>query len=461
MLNVYSEINTLDKKCYEKYFLSEDILMEHASLAIHDYICQNFTLKSSILIVCGSGNNGADGLVLARQLFKKFNVSLYIASKIKKTMPLLQKQRTLSLGLEELSSIKQITKTNIVVDCLFGTGLNRVLDEHSQNLIKHMNSINAYKISCDIPSGLNQKGQILGTAFIANTTITMGAYKKSLFSDSAKDYVGDIICANLGIHESLYENISSCFLLQKSDLILPKRKQKNTNKGNFGHLAILLGNKKGAGIISCQTALNFGVGLVTAITSQTNLPYSIMYSNSLSTNTSAIAMGMGLGEHFDESILFNDLPLLLDADIFYNEKILKVLHKKNIVLTPHPKEFCSLLKLCSIATINVKTLQNDRYKYLNDFCTKYPNIVILLKGANVLIQHDKKLFINSFGTSALSFGGSGDVLAGLIASLLAQGYDRLDACITGSLVHTIAALNYKGNDYSLSVDDLINEIKIL
>ena len=460
MQNIYDEVNTLDQKCYEKYFLSEDILIEHAALGMFEFIKNKFSVNSNILIICGSGNNGADGMALARLLHIKYNVSIYINSTPKSDIAKLQEKRTKSLG---LNFIDTITSNNydVVVDCLFGSGLNKQLEKNNISLIKMINLIPSYKIACDIPSGLNKYGQIDNVCFKADTTITMGAFKKSLFSDFAKDYVGNIIKADLGIDKSLYENDTNIYLLEDIDIKLPTRIKKNTNNGSFGHLCVVLGNKKGAGLITCTTALSFGVGLVTAITKENNLPYSIMYSTKLPKNISTLAIGMGLGDSFDTSLLNIDIPILFDADILYNKIILEYLHKDNIVLTPHPKEFCALLELTDIGNISIETLQNNRFKYLEQFCIKYPNVVVVLKGANVLIQQNKTLFINPNGSANLSFGGSGDILAGLISSLMAQDYSTIDACIQGSLVHTCAANNFLGNDYSLNVNDLIEQIKIL
>jgi hydroxyethylthiazole kinase-like uncharacterized protein yjeF len=146
--------------------------------------------------------------------------------------------------------------------------------------------------------------------------------------------------------------------------------------------------------------------------------------------------------------------------LFYDELIVEVLDKE-VVLTPHPKEFVSLLKLTNIADISVEELQNNRFLYVEKFSKKYPKVVLLLKGANVIIAQNEKLYVNSFGSAVLSKGGSGDVLSGLVGSLLAQGYSSLDATITASLAHTLAARNYKKNNYSLIPSDLVEEIRKL
>jgi ADP-dependent NAD(P)H-hydrate dehydratase / NAD(P)H-hydrate epimerase len=461
MQKIFYEVNSLDKKCYEQFHLSEDILMEHASLSMARFIENNFKEQSSVLIVCGSGNNGADGIALARLLLGKYHVFLYTPYELKSAMAKLQQKRTHALGIK---TIEQPLACDIVVDCLFGTGLNKTLDEFTVKLIRKLNEYRGYKIACDIPSGITKDGHIVPICFKANTTITMGALKSALFADGVKDFVGNIEVASLGVHSRAYEEESDIFLLDKLDIEIPFRLKNNTHKGDFGHLGVIVGEKKGAGVLACDAAFNFGCSLVTAITHENiTLPYHIMQCHKLPHNTTAIALGMGLGNYESQEIkelLNNTLPKVIDADLFYDDIILEAL-KENSVITPHPKEFCSLLKRCDIADITVEELQKNRFKYALMFSAKYPKVVLYLKGANAIVGYEMKLYINSFGTSALSKGGSGDVLAGLIASLLAQGYTPLNATISASLAHSMAACLYEGNNYSLTPQDLIAQIKRL
>ncbi len=461
MKKVFDELKSLDKRAIEDFFLSEDILMEHASLGLFNYIRKKFKKNKTILIVCGSGNNGADGLALARLLYKTFDVKIYIAKEPKTPMAKLQYKRAKTLDIEFAD---YVFEADIIVDCLFGTGFSGSLDENSIDLIDKLNSFNSFKIACDIPSGINRQGQVLQTAFKSNLTITMGAYKTALLNDIAKDFVGKIKVINLGLPRDVFEKDTDIFLLEKKDMVLPFRDNKNSHKGSFGHLNIVAGDKIGASIIASKAAFSFGAGLVTIINSnEQNIPSYIMQNEDISKNCTAIAIGMGLGKIDDKSledILKLNLPKVFDADIFYNPLILKYLDE-NVVLTPHPKEFISLLKLTKIANISIEELQNSRFLYLQKFCEKYPKITLLLKGANVLIAKDKKIYINSYGTQSLSKGGSGDVLSGLIASLLAQGYNPLNAAICGSLAHTLAAKKCKKNNYSLNPNDLIKKVKKL
>jgi hydroxyethylthiazole kinase-like uncharacterized protein yjeF len=395
-----------------------------------------------------------------------YTVTLYTPFPIKSTMGILQLKRAKKVGVNIINNFPlQTNQYSVVVDAFFGTGLNRPLKKKAFTIIESLNKIRCYKIACDIPSGINSQGSIESICFHAHTTITMGALKKSLKADTVKDFVGNIIVANLGVQRELYEGETNCYLLEKSDLKLPHRNAKTTHKGTFGHLAVVVGQKTGAGMLCAEAGFAFGAGLVSVIDHETiNPPYHIMENHQVPHNTTAIALGMGLGVYDKNeinTILQSDIPKVIDADLFYEAEILSVLHKENIVLTPHPKEFCSLLKLCDLADITVESLQENRFKYVELFCNAYENVVLLLKGSNVLIGYKEKIYINTSGSSKLSFGGSGDVLAGLIGSLLAQGYSAIEATINGSLAHTIAAENYPKNNYSMGPQDLIEEVKNL
>lgn len=457
MQKIYDEVGTLDQRCYEKFALSEDILMEHAAEGMANFIRKNFARNSSIIIVVGSGNNGADGIACARLLHGDYKVALLYAKEPKSPMAQLQAKRVNALGITEITALHEC---DVIVDAVVGTGFSGAFSDSISTLINQMNDAKAYKIACDVPSGMQ---------FFANVTLTMGALKKSLFLDGVKDIVGEIEVINLGIARQFYEEESNWNLLDFSDMKLPHRNKKDSHKGSFGHLAVISGEKVGASIISASAALRFGTGLVTLVgfndVHNLNIPHSLMYSHTLPANTTAIALGMGLGFEFSDaeltSFLQHKLPLLLDADIFHMTIILELLKQKNIVLTPHPKEFVTLLKICNLAEISVDKLQKDRFKYVEMFCHAFPNSVLLLKGANVIIGKGEQFFINPHGDAKLAKGGSGDVLSGLIAALLAQGYTTLEATISASLAHTKLSKNYTHSNFSLTPEDLIEGIGYL
>ncbi|MEA1917332.1 MAG: NAD(P)H-hydrate epimerase, partial [Campylobacterota bacterium] len=301
MQNIFKEVGSLDVRCYEKFALSEDILMEHAADGVADFIRANFSKEKSITIICGKSNNGADGLALARLLFKEYALHVMVVDGVKSEMAQLQLKRLDTLGFTCSSEFKS---ADIIVDALYGTGFSGEFSDTICKLLKEINALHVVKIACDIPSGLRSCGAVAKECFKADFTLTMGALKLSMFSDEAKDFIGDVKVLDLGITRELYEIDSSYKLLEKSDMKLPFRATQNTHKGSFGHLCVVSGEKLGASVISSQAALSFGVGLCTMLMkSEKSIPYEIMSSSSLHVNTTAIAVGMGLGEAFSDSEL--------------------------------------------------------------------------------------------------------------------------------------------------------------
>lgn len=462
MQNIFNETSSLDKRCCEKFLLTEDILMEHAADGMADFIYNKFELGTSIIIVCGAGNNGADGTVLARLLHNDYDVKVYLPFGVKSEMAQLQYKRLLAVC-DCVSDV--LVESDIIVDALFGTGLSRALDTMSQNIIDTLNSYHdSYKIACDIPSGMGFK-----TVFEADITLTMGALKRSMFEDSAKEYVGDIEVINLGVSRGVYERDTKYKLLETLDMKLPHRTNrimKNAHKGSFGHLSVVCGEKEGAAIIASLAAFNFGAGLVTLLSNtKITAPCEIMQSHTLPSNTTAITLGMGLGQEFSnielDTFLENKIPLVLDADIFYHDRLKKLLSRDNIIITPHPKEFVALLKRCSLAEITIAQLQQKRFEYVELFHKSYPLVTLLLKGANVIIASNNNFYVNTLGTSSLAKGGSGDVLSGLIAALLAQGYSCEDAAISASLAHTMSYKKSDKSSFAITPTDLISGVQYL
>lgn len=439
MQNLYTQTTSLDQRARVEFALSEVLMMEHAAMGMERIIRDRFPHDSTILIVCGPGNNGADGRILARLLEGDYTVFVKHDSH---------------------------QYYDVIVDALFGSGLSRPLDPLTQELIYTLNAVDALKIACDVPTGLYANGALDAHVFKADVTVTMGALKLGLFSDAAKEVVGEVHVCDLGVSRKRYEVPSPWQLLDVSDLQLPNRTHTSTHKGSYGHVSLICGEKIGASVIAGSAALRFGAGLVSLITCENIvIPHELMQSHSLPETTTAIALGMGLGSEFcDEELqklLDNEHPLILDADIFAHPLFATLLDRHLTVITPHPKEFTHILRLTGIADIDVTTLQNDRFTYAQRFCSAFPNTVLVLKGANVIIGYDDRFYINPHGTVALAKGGSGDVLSGLIGALLAQGYTPLDASIHASLAHTLGAQKFTKNNYALTPFDLIESITTL
>ncbi len=456
MQNLFYEVDSLDKRCYEEFHLTEDILMEHAANGMSRYIQDHYKDAKSILIVCGAGNNGADGITLARLLYGSIDVHLYLHKEPSTLIGQNQLKRAEKIGIQKTTLLED---KDIIVDCLFGSGLNREMDQESSALLEQLNLFTGIKIACDMPSGLNKEGHLYRHAFIADVTLTMGALKRALYSDKAKENVGEVQQLDLGINRKLYEKESNWKLLDESDTKPPFRNKKNTHKGSFGHLSLIHGEKEGAAIISALSALSYGSGLLTLVGEKiSSLPYELMQDETLPSNTTAIACGMGLGRNFQRDrlskIFAHDIPCVLDADIFYHSIAYDLFHRK-IIITPHPKEFVHILKTTKLADISVQELQDNRFKYIQIFCKAFSNVVLILKGANTIIGQAESFYINPHGSPALSKGGSGDVLTGLCGALLAQGYSPLRAAIQASLAQTLSAKHVNKNSYALTPKDII------
>ncbi|MFP6171157.1 NAD(P)H-hydrate dehydratase [Helicobacter pylori] len=464
MLSVYEKVDALDKRAIEEWLLSEDILMENAAMALERAVLQNASLGAKVIILCGSGDNGGDGYALARRSIGRFKTLVFEMKLAKSPMCQLQKERAKKAGvvIKTWGEKNEDLECDVLVDCVVGSAFKGELEPFLD--FESLSQKARFKIACDIPSGIDSKGRVDKRAFKADLTISMGAIKSCLLSDRAKDYVGELKVGHLGVFNQIYEIPTDTFLLEKSDLKLPLRDRKNAHKGDYGHAHVLLGKHSGAGLLSALSALSFGSGVVSVqaleceITSN-NKPLELVFCENFPNFLSAFALGMGLENIPKDFKKWLGLaPCVLDAGVFYHKEALQALEKE-AVLTPHPKEFLSLLKLVGI-NISMLELLDNKLEIARDFSQKYPKVVLLLKGANTLIAHQGRTFINNLGSVALAKAGSGDVLAGLILSLLSQNYTPLDAAINASLAHALAGLEFK-NNYALTPLDLIEKIKRL
>jgi len=466
MQKVFRSCYELDRRCYEQYGLTEDILMEHAAGGMAAYIRKHFDKGASVLIVSGVGNNGADGIVLARQLHGSYDVRLAVPFGVRSEMAKLQLRRAEAVG---VSLTEDLEDADVIVDALFGAGLSREIDEKTQFILHRLNSFHGHRIACDLPTGVGENGTLMPMAFHADVTVTMGAYKEALFLDESKDAMGEVIRTDLGVSSTMYETKSSTFVLEEDDLQLPSRNSRSTHKGSFGHAAVFCGEKEGAGIIAGTAASRFGVGLTTLVVHEKiSPPPYLMHSTVVPKTASAIAVGMGLGEHFEKEFLQqylidSHLPVVLDADSFHHPEILSILEQKerDIVITPHPKEFAVMWEHLSGERLSVEDIQKRRFEIVRKFNARYPHVTFLLKGANMLIMQEEQFYINPLGNAKLSKGGSGDVLSGLIVSLLAQGYTGIDAAIQGSLALVLSARKYEGASYAMLPTDIIEGLPLL
>lgn len=459
MKNVYFDTNELDNRAVSEFGISQEILLENAGGNLERLVRKKLKKGSKILALCGSGNNGADALCALRKLSGDYECyALFIGEKQNK---LSQKQANMA----KIANVKFVSKLGLAdcyIDGIFGSGLNKELDPEIFKIIKTINKTNALKIAVDIPSGIYKDGKIGKIAFNADYTMTMGALKAGLFSDGAKDFVGKIKVANLGLSEKNFQTKSDMFLLTKDDLNLPFRKKQNTNKGDFGHTFVVSGDMSGAAQIAGLAANAIGSGLVSVVSDEplVNLNPLLMQKKSLN-GAKVVVCGCGLGEKKIDLKELTDKICVIDADLCYNKEVIELLSKnENVVLTPHPKEFVSLLKLANLCDVSVSELQENRFKYAKLWSEKFKGVLVL-KGANTIIAQNSQIYISNLGKANLAKGGSGDVLAGIIAGLLAQGYSLLEAATNGVLAHALVSKKIKSNSYSLNSFDLIEGLKWL
>ena len=495
MKAVFTDSQSVEKSAKEKFCFPPFIMMENAAAAMEKVLLQMSPASRprSVLIVCGNGNNGGDGYALARRLHGKENtVCTIIALSAPKTDEAkTQRQMAEAVGVPvlpeeafwEMDTAGTLSQFNIVVDCILGTGFTGELRENIAKIVEKLNTLPAYKIACDIPTGLK---------FNADETITMGCLKTALFSDEAKAVSGKITVADLGIARPHFEccGIPDAFLIEESDIKLPFRKNKSAHKGNFGHTAVFAGEKSGAGILAATAALNFGSGLVTLVkTEQSNLEQfkispELMISDRIPANTSCVLIGSGLGT--DSTTVETALSIfttwftaaknpscVLDADLFSYSALPALLEKLNavpgakIILTPHLKELQKLYEaLFPGENISVKELSQaeTRIEAGRKITERFPAVTVIMKSANTFIASAEggaqKTYICDAGCQSLAKAGSGDVLAGMAAALLAQGCTARDAAITAVYTHAAASQSFsEGEGYDLTPEKLVKKFR--
>ena len=435
-----------------------------------------------VVVFCGKGNNGGDGLVVARLLqgkgallkvillapyqdFGKDAKTMYrrFSKKAKPSQILVRPSQ------ENLQSLTK--NAHLIIDALLGTGLSSSLREPYATALKTINDSQAYTVAVDIPSGLDSDtGAILGTAVQADLTVTFGCPKIGLYVGDAIDQVGHIEIVDIGIPDEYVEDLKPQKHLLTRELMSPliPARLPSSHKGTFGHAGIIAGSpgKAGAPALAALGALRAGTGLVTVATPQTiapivesklleimttALPETPEHLLGIDTRTAllsfcqgktALAFGPGLGVSSSTAeLLFHllpqlDVPCVLDADALNNlashlDVFLRM--KQPPVLTPHPGEMARLLQNTSSKSIN-----EDRIGVARTFATKH-HVILVLKGANTVIADPHgQIAICPTGNPGMASAGIGDVLTGMIAGFLAQGLTAWDAARVGVYIHGLA-----------------------
>ena len=458
---------TADAYTIENEPISSVELMERAATQVYFWLMKKLKTKEvSIKIFCGMGNNGGDGLVLARllasqdiyaQVFilhvsEKFSNDCEVNYERLKAIPDVP-----MYGIFSKDDFPKISDDEIIIDALFGSGLNRPLEGLAAALVNHLNDNQALRIAIDIASGLN--GDAInngGAIFCPDYTVSMQFPKMAFLYPENEPFVGKWEVLDIKIHLDYIENLETANFYTTDDVVRPLllKRGKHSHKGTYGHALLIAGStgKTGAAMLASEACMRSGVGLLT-----THLPKSAMLplqvylpEAMISPDKSddcfsqlpdlqpfnAIGVGPGLGKAPETAIALKFLiqnaavSLVLDADalniISENKTWLSFLPERTI-LTPHPKEFERLFGKTDNSTQRIELQREMSQKY---------KIVIVLKGANTSITFPNgSCFFNSTGNPGMATAGSGDVLTGIILSLLAQHYTPEEAAVIGVFLH--------------------------
>ncbi len=500
------QMKDIDNRAINQYNIPSILLMEHAAYSVYHYIKEYFGKSienKKISIICGAGNNGGDGLALARQLvaFSKGKVEVILLASedrlTKDSKVYYEACKNIGIPIHVLSKgipkemDTHLSQSDIIIDALFGTGLTRNLESIYFDIIEKINHTNAYIISMDIPSGIDaDTGTVKGIAVKANVTITFQLPKLGMFFYPAIDYIGELIVANIGIPQNLIDtfNVPTWSIDEEmAKKLLPKRYTRS-NKGTYGKVLFIGGQvgMSGAITLASLSALKVGAGVVTAavpksicdvleqkITEVITIPLEdedghIVPSAeekliSIIQQYDILAIGPGIGRHSGItqilSVVLDSLkPCVIDADALYALKPLLDRTKERempIIITPHPGEM-SMLSEQSIPYI----LENSS-KVALSFSAKN-NIITVLKTERTLVADpDGDLYINTTGNPGMAKAGSGDVLTGIIAGLYAQGLSAKEAAILGVYLHGRSGdiARSKLSDYAILPSDVLKGVE--
>ncbi|WP_434036154.1 NAD(P)H-hydrate dehydratase [Formosa sp. 4Alg 33] len=479
-----------DRFTIQKQNISYADLMERAGTSLFNWLDARLQgAPVPILVFCGIGNNGGDGLVLARHLITHgYNVKTFIVDfSDKRSQDFLVNYERLKettkdwpVSLHKGDDLPVISDQDIIVDAIFGVGLNRPIADWVVSLFKHFKASKALTVSVDIPSGLfiDRVPKHEDEVVHSNLILSFQTPKLVFFLPETSKYIDQWEALDIGIDpQYLQETETEAYILGKLDVLpMYKQRDKFSHKGKFGHALIIGGSygKIGAVQLASRAVLASGAGLVTAFTPkcgyiplQTAFPEAMVITDGdegkithIDFNIKPTHIGIGVGIGTDEKTLVafesflkaNTVPLVIDADginiLSKNKELLKYL-KEDTILTPHPKELERL--------IGAWEDDFDKLNKAKAFAKKY-KILILIKGANSIAVYQDKLYINSTGNPGLATAGTGDVLTGIITGLVSQGYTALEATCFGMYLHGKSAdlaIEFKGYQ-SLIASDVIS-----
>lgn len=490
-----SEMKKIDNEAINKLGIPSLLLMERAGKKVAEEALKILkeAEQKSVIIFAGTGNNGGDGFVAGRYLLlNDIQVKIVIINSPGKGDAKMNLDFLKNLGVSPIvfadgkKSKRELSSCGLIIDAILGTGTKGKLRHPLPDIIKLINRADRPVISVDIPTGLcADTGEIFGSCINAAQTVTMALPKLGQMLFPGADYTGKLTVADIGIPQTLTNSDTLKVTLPERGFVHSRmpRRTSNSHKGNFGHILIIAGSPgyTGAAALTSRGALRAGAGLVTLgipkslnrimeakLTEVITRPLPETKDAALHTDamghilklldkTDVLALGPGLGIHTETASLIRKLipkvkkPIVIDADglnaLRGDISILKVL--RNCVITPHPGELSRLLKK------PISEIQSDRVGIARKTAREL-KITVVLKGARTVIASpDGYVFINPTGNSGMATAGSGDVLTGMLASLIGQGLSPADASVVSVYIHGLAgdiAAKEKGEACLLASD---------
>lgn len=500
------QMQAVDRRTIEDVGIPGVVLMENAGRGVAQEILRRFSSAGSsrALVLSGKGNNGGDGYVVARVLLDRgWQVTTLVLAPrssikgdAKINLVALENCGGVVLFIDEAEGLERYLTScdefTVLVDALLGTGLTKNVEGFYRRAIKWVNEQKAPVVAVDVPTGIDaSNGRILGSAICATLTTTFAYPKVGLASYPGAGYAGELVVIDIGVPGLVAQEVAEdCLLIRATEArqLLPLRST-DGHKGTFGHLLVLAGSlgKCGAAAMSAESGLRGGAGLVTLACPQSVQPGIAAQLTEVMTaplvdaageislqaydallalveDKEALAIGPGLGSGREVCDLMRrlvrstHLPVVIDADglnaFCGHLSLLQEQPARQLVLTPHPGEMARL------TGSSAAEIQADRFNVARDFAVQN-KLVLVLKGARTLIASpDGRVCINTTGHAGLASGGMGDVLTGLIGSLLAQGLAAFDAATLGVYLHGFAAdrLLPRFGDAGLLATDVMREI---
>jgi len=463
------QMKDIEQKWINEIGIPSLSLMESAANSIANVIRQKYSNEKKILIVANVGNNGGDALAVGRLLIQSgYDVTFsYIGSIDKMTEECrIQNEILQKLGVSIGSSLEvDLTEADVIVDGIFGIGLTRNISGEYYELINKINDSDCKVVAVDIPSGINaDNGKVMGIAIEADVTVELGIRKLGNHLYPGCEYAGEVEYSDIGLNN--YFGLNTVKILENSDISkkLPKRKN-DSNKGTYGKILCICGsyNMAGAAVLSATAAYKTGAGLVKVFTDirnreiiQRSIPEALLstyddmdFSKELHNSlewADTVLIGCGLGQN-DTSIglvketlqyfeATNDKKLVIDADalnIISNDSELLNILPTDAIITPH------VMEMSRLTGMSVKDIKDKRFEIAANFAKDHKCVVVLKDSRTVITDYNENIFLNVNGNNGMATGGSGDVLAGMIASIASGSSNMLESAVTGVYMHGLSA----------------------